>query len=293
MTRDQTVATLGATVALATVLAVTLALAGVAVALPADGGSSFALQDGNETVQDGNETALVRVVHASPDAPNVDVLVDNETALEDVPFGTISDFIELPAGEHQITITAAGDPGTVVFDETATFDAGVGHTLIALGEVTEGQPVPLDVGFLVGDAMAPDSADAMVRLAHLSPDAPAVDVTVAETGDVLFDNVSFGTVTPYATVPAGDYTLEVRAEAADDNGTVVSTFDVTLEGGTANTALAVGYLDPAVAPGDQAFDLLLTTDRALSPENVTVPAATTETSLVEAANETMANETAG
>ena len=43
--------------------------------------------------------ALVRVVHASPDAPAVDVYVDGNKALSNVPFFTASNYLPLPAGE--------------------------------------------------------------------------------------------------------------------------------------------------------------------------------------------------
>ena len=37
------------------------------------------------------DEAFVRVVHASPDAPNVDVWVDGAAALTEVPFTGVSD----------------------------------------------------------------------------------------------------------------------------------------------------------------------------------------------------------
>src|SRR5690242_6965489 len=43
-------------------------------------------------------TAKVRVVHASPDAPAVDVWVDGSKVLSGVTFFTASDYLDLPAG---------------------------------------------------------------------------------------------------------------------------------------------------------------------------------------------------
>jgi hypothetical protein len=97
-----------------------------------------------------------------------------------------------------------------------------------------------------------------VRLFHGSPDAPAVDVTVESSGDVLFDGVAFGETTDYASVPPGSYTLEVRPDTEDGTGDAVATFDLTVEGGVAYSALAVGYVD---ASGDRpAFGLVPTVD---------------------------------
>jgi hypothetical protein len=50
--------------------------------------------------QGGGGQAQVRVAHLSPDAPNVDVSVNGEpvAALQNVPYGTISPYLSLPAG---------------------------------------------------------------------------------------------------------------------------------------------------------------------------------------------------
>ena len=43
-------------------------------------------------------SARVRAAHMSPNAPNVDVYVDGDVVLEDVPFGDTSNYLELDAG---------------------------------------------------------------------------------------------------------------------------------------------------------------------------------------------------
>ncbi len=57
----------------------------------------------------------------------------------------------------------------------------------------------------------------MLRLAHLSPDTPSVDVYVdsvssTDTGIVL-TGVGYGTVSGYQSVPAGTYTVSMRSAA--------------------------------------------------------------------------------
>ncbi|WP_192498435.1 DUF4397 domain-containing protein [Halorussus halophilus] len=201
------------------------------------------------------DTAHVRVAHMSPDAPAVDVLVDGEAALEGVEFGAVSDYLQLSAGEHEVTIQTTEDE-TVVFEDTVSFEADTRYTVAAAGEVTEETFEPL----IFEDDFETDEENASVRLIHVSPDAPAVDVTVEESGAVLYDNVSFGNATDYAEVPAGNYTLEVRPATEDDDGEVVATFDVSLDGDTAYSAFAAGYLNPDEAPTDEAFDLVVAVD---------------------------------
>ncbi len=211
--------------------------------------------DDHDEMDESGETT-VRVAHLSPDAPDVDVYVDDEPVLEDVPFRAVSDYLELEPGTYGVTITAAGDPDTVVFDEDLELTEGA-FTVAALGELEEAnQPFEPTV---YEDDLSDPGEDARVRLVHAAPDAPAVDVTVGDGETVLFEDVSFGEADALE-VPADDYTLEVRPATDDVDGDVVATFDVSPGAGNVYTAFAVGYLDPEAAPADEAFDLEVVLD---------------------------------
>ena len=210
-------------------------------------------EDEPEGDEDGADASL-RVAHLSPDAPNVDVYVDGDPVLEDVPFRAASDYLELPSGEYDVTITAAGDMDAAVFDETLDVPTGE-FTAAALGELDEGnQPFGVEV---YEDDVSDPGEQARVRLVHASPDAPNVDVTV--DGEPLFEDVPFGAAGTVE-VPADEYELEVRPATEDADGDVVATFDVAPEAGTVYTAFAVGYLDPENAPAEEPFDLELVVD---------------------------------
>ncbi|MEF8821147.1 MAG: DUF4397 domain-containing protein [Halovenus sp.] len=232
-----------------------------------DGGAA----DGNESMDDdsmddneseddttGEEPAMgnLRVAHLSPDAPNVDVYVDGDPVLEDVAFGTFSDYLALEAGSYDVQVTAAGDQETVVFDETIELTEG-SFTAAAIGEVGEANQ-PFAVSILEDDRSDPGD-QARVRAVHASPDAPNVDITVASSGDVLFGDVPFGAAGT-ATVPAGQYTLEIRPATENNDGDVVDTFDVEVEAGMVYTVAAVGYLEPGNAPAEEPFDLVVVND---------------------------------
>ena len=92
-------------------------------------------------------------------------------------------------------------------------------------------------------AQAADSG--LLRLAHLSPDTPAVDVYVDSVSDpaaaVTLPGVGYGTVSDYRTVPAGTYTVSMRkAGAAADSPPVLST-TVQVPAGSARTVAGVGH----------------------------------------------------
>jgi hypothetical protein len=50
----------------------------------------------------------LRILHASPDAPNVDIYIDSGLVLANVPYPTASNYLAISAGAHNIKINAAG-----------------------------------------------------------------------------------------------------------------------------------------------------------------------------------------
>ena len=189
-----------------------------------------------------NNSSSLRVAHMSPDAPNVDVYVNNETFLENVSFGTISNYSSVPPGEYAVRITAAGNESAVVFDDNVTLEAGA-YTLAATGEISEGADTDFEPLILADESASSDNAS--VRVVHVSPDAGSVNVTVNATGAAIADNVTFGNATDYVEVPPGSYTLDIRATTEDNTGPIVASYDVSVEGGTAYSAFAAGYVTPA------------------------------------------------
>ena len=227
---------------------------------PADGDGG---DGGNETEEpaDGEpaeeeETAGVRVAHLSPDAPNVDVYVDDEPAFEDVAYRDVSEYAELPPATYDVRITAAGDEEQVVFEDSVEVAAS-DYTLAAIGEIgEENQPFSVEV---FEDDLSDPGENARVRGIHAAPDAPPVTVTAADPGDALFEDLAFGEAQTVE-APPNSYTLEVRPADAEPDSEPVASFDVPVEAGTVYTAFAVGYLDPDAAPVDEPFDLEIVAD---------------------------------
>ena len=92
------------------------------------------------------------------------------------------------------------------------------------------------------------AGDGFVRLAHLSPDTPAVDVYLkSESGAVkeqTFPGVAYGAMSQYLRLPAGTYSVAMRKAGADPSTKAVLTTQVTVEDGGAYTVAGVGrYAD--------------------------------------------------
>jgi hypothetical protein len=83
-----------------------------------------------------------------------------------------------------------------------------------------------------------------IRLAHLSPNTPAVDVYLYSfdnsTAMIVLHHVAYGTVSPYESVQAGDYSVAMRAAGASATSQPVLSTSVTVAAGHAYTVAGMG-----------------------------------------------------
>lgn len=206
---------------------------------------SAALVGGSATgsVVADEDHAYVRVAHASPDAPAVDVFVNGNAVLEGVEFRTVSGYLELDPGEYTFEVAPAGEGrGAAVLEATATVNAATFYTVAAIGTLDR-----IDAAVLEDDV-------SRLRAIHFAPDAPAVDVAVVD-GPVLFEGVEFGRATDYVSVQPGTYDLQVQVS---ESGEHVATFEgIGVAPATTYSAFALGTV-----AGDPPFRLQLETDEA-------------------------------
>ena len=197
--------------------------------------------------------ARVRVVHASPDAPDVDVLLDDAEVLGDVPYLTASNYLAVPAGDHNLKVNAAGTATTVIDADVNLVD-GTDYTVIASGLAEAIEPIVLQ-----DDNSTPAAGNARVRAIHGAPGAPSVDIYITapdadlETTIPLLVSVEFGDIADYIEAPAGDY--QVRVTTAGTKTVVIDSGTLTLSSGQVRTAIAVDAVG-----GGAPFDLLVLED---------------------------------
>ena len=204
----------------------------------------------------GTTTALadVRAFHASPNAPAVDVLVnDTIRAFEGLAFEGVTGYAPLASDTYNFKVVpAGGGPGDAVIDADLMIDGLTDYTIVATDVLANITPI-----VLVDDNTL-DGANARIRFFHGSADAPAVDIRVANGGPTLFFDVSFQQSGGYISVPGGTYDLEVVVAGTDtvalsvpglsvNNNTVYSVFATGLLAD--NSLNAVATIDAIPAPG--------------------------------------------
>lgn len=147
--------------------------------------------------------ARVRFLHTSPDSPNVDVYIDGQRVIRDLPFKNVSSILSLRAGKHHVDIYPTGNMVDSVLNKKITVEPGKSYTLAAIDSIKkmrllvfQNQPtVPVN--------------ESKVRFIHLSPDTPPLDIAVKDR-DVIFPKVSYKQATEYLGLTPMTVDLEAR-----------------------------------------------------------------------------------
>lgn len=180
----------------------------------------------------------VQFVHASPDAPGVDIRLGWRNVAKDLNFPNNTRCTLALSGERRVQVNVAGTSTTVI-DATVPFESGTNYSVFAVNEVASLEPL-----VLTDDLSAPEEGFAHVRFIHLSPDAPAVDVAL-QGGAVVFGDYAFKEYTAFTPLPAGTHDLEVRL--AGTSTVVLPLPGVTVEDGKIYTVFAKGFVGGAGA----------------------------------------------
>jgi hypothetical protein len=194
--------------------------------------SSCKDDDDDDTPQPAGN-ANVLLVHASPDAPTVDILVDNAVAVDSVSFLDNTPYLPIPAGTRNIKLNAAGT-STTAFNADVTLTKNKNYSVFACDSLSKLSAIVLE-----DDLTAPATGKAHVRFVHLSPNAPAVDVAVTG-GPVVFGDYVFKEASAFTPVDAGTLNLEVRL--AGTSTVVLPLPGVTLTAGKIYTVYAKGFV---------------------------------------------------
>jgi hypothetical protein len=217
-------------------IAMMLAAAGILSIVP-----GCSEDDSNPTTPGQAATSDVKVIHASPNAPGVDLLVDGAVAGRNLMYPENTGYLAVNAGTRNVKVNVTGTSTTVINADLSLMQ-GVSYSVFAVDSVSK-----LSTVVLTDDLTAPAAGNAHVRFIHLSPNAPAVDIALAG-GAVVWSNKKFKEYTVFTPLAAGTYNLEVRL--AGTTTVVLPLPNVTVASGKIYTVFAKGFVG---ATGTQAL----------------------------------------
>lgn len=187
------------------------ALAAIAGSLAACGGD------------DDKDYSYLRVLHASPDAPAVDILVNDEAVVEAAEFQQGTGYLRLSDGAKNVKVRVAGTE-TIAFETDVTLEADGYYSVLAVNNVAD-----LDLK-LIDDTENFFNGENDVTVVHASPSAGDVDIFVTAPDAMLdfamptLDAVAFPADATLNDVAAGNYQVRVTPDESEqvvyNSGTV-------------------------------------------------------------------------
>ncbi|MFN8590697.1 MAG: DUF4397 domain-containing protein [Thermomicrobiales bacterium] len=199
-------------------------------------------------IEGTGEDACIRLVHAAPDAPPVDVYLNDTTIAQNLAYGTATEYVAAPSGDDRaVRVAATGTPvEQAIIDSNLHFDPGQAYEILVTGAADN-----LELTITGTDLRPVPEGQARLRLIHASPDSGSVNLGVKGQEEDLFSGVNFRDATDYVVLDAGDYPLEIRPGGQDMN--VALATDAKIDAGTVYDLILIGR------PADQSLKLLALT----------------------------------
>lgn len=163
----------------------------------------------------------LRVVHASPNAPRVDIYPKGEDTpvAEDVEYGDATDFIEVDSGRLAFDLREAGadaDEAPALTTPDIELNGDAEYTIVAAGDFSA--PDDEDVGFrllaLEHDFDAAATGTAIARVVHATSAWETVDLDVVGSPDVDLPGLSRFSDENNVAIPSGA-TIDINFQNED------------------------------------------------------------------------------
>lgn len=240
-------------------------------------------------IEGAGSDACIRIVHAAPDTPPVDVYVNDAQIAQNLEFGTATEYVAVPSGAGRgVRVTPTGAPvEEAIIDWSFDLEAGQAYEMLATGAADN-----LELNITGTDLRPVAEGQARLRVYHASPNAGAVDIGVEGQEENLFEGVEFRGATDYIILDAGAYPIEVRPGGEDL--TVALQSEATLDEGVTYDLIVIGR------PDDQTLALLpllapvaIQTGEVATPETVEEEGSVAATVVPEAIEDEDASATPG
>jgi len=150
------------------------------------------------------QDAYFRLLHASYDAPAVDVYANGSIVARNLNYRGFTEYLRVPGGQYRIDVFPAGQTQNAVLSATINLIPRTIQTIAITDRLASLSLFPI-----LSPSMPVPQGSLYLRFVHLSPDSPSVDVTLP-SGAMLFQNTGYRQITNYTLVRPGNYTFLFR-----------------------------------------------------------------------------------
>jgi len=166
---------------------------------------AFALAACDSSNNNRNQTFNLQVLHGSPDAPAVNVLLDGQAALTEFDYKDGSGWVALDEGTYSVQVDGIlpGGDATVIGPVDLDFERNMTYTIAAVNDVANIEPV-----VIAQSSEDVSAGNARVLVLHAAAAAPMVDVYATAPGADLAASAPIGTFSFKEQIGPVDLTLE-------------------------------------------------------------------------------------
>ncbi|WP_454054384.1 DUF4397 domain-containing protein [Clostridium sp. Marseille-Q7071] len=190
----------------------------------------------------GSMITYVRLLHASPNAPVVDVYVNDKLLVKNFNYREFTDYVKLMPGTYNIKIYKSTNGKNLLYNNNLTIPGNTIFTVAAIGNFPENfELYPIEEKYTGVN----NKNKAKIRFVHLIPNGPPVDVTIP-VGNILFGNVMYKDITDYIEMTPGMYTFEITYPNSTTN--ILYIPNIRLRGDRFYTIYAIGLVGDEPAP---------------------------------------------
>ena len=182
-----------------------------------------------------NVNSKIRILHALPKGPNVDIYANGLLIARDIAFSKISNYFSLAAGNYEIQLYKTGFYDNPLYSQTVNLTGAKSYTL-SLVSLTGNFYILL----LEDDNIATTIAPSFLRFINLSPNSPLLTLSLSN-GTTLFDSVEYLETTDYYKLSSGIYNFEVTI--ASDQAISKFIRNLTLQNGKFYTIYIIGLFN--------------------------------------------------
>lgn len=148
--------------------------------------------------------SFVRILHASPNTPSVDIYANGNMIAGNLDYKQVSLYIALPPGTHNVEIYPSGEKNIPILREALIIPANTIFNVTLIGAFPEISlyPIPEPVA-------GQKFGRPCIRFINLAPNGPAVDIALPDE-TVIFKNLAYKEFTEYACILEGRYSFQIR-----------------------------------------------------------------------------------
>lgn len=176
-----------------------------------------------------------RFLHATPNAPSVDIYINDKLLFSNISFGKITKYFVLPLGKAEIKVYATGNNETPLYTKITEVPPNGFYTIALAPNNNELYSFVLKDSTNVGSI-----SSGFLRFINISPNAPLL--TLSLPNDIkLFSSVEYLETTGYYSTSPGIYNFKVEFSGANAFYKYIK--NVELKNGNFYTIYIIGLIN--------------------------------------------------